>query len=128
MPVQAFMASVPEFTRQAIVGIPSTGLTALGSSQGTALLLPTDFCVFTTVASSTGAQLPWGVDGTTPGPLQLGDEITVVNHGANALSVYPQSGGKIANGSTNAAFSVAATKTAYFTYIGSGNFAAALSA
>lgn len=128
MPVQAFMASVPEFTRQAIVGIPSTGLTATGSGQSTALALPTDFNVFTTVASSTGAQLPWGVDGTTVGPVQLADEITVVNHGANTLSVYPQTGGKIANGSANAAFSVAATKTAYFTYIGSGNWAAALSA
>lgn len=128
MPVQAFMASIPEFTRQAIVGIPSTSLTATGNSQGTALLLPTDFCIFTTVGASTGAQLPWGVDGTIAGPLQLGDEITVINHGASTLSVYPQTGGKIANGSANAAFSVAATKTAYFTYIGSGNFAASLSA
>ena len=128
MPIQAFMASLPEFTRQAVVGIPSTGLTALGNSQGTALALPTDFNVFTTVSASTGAQLPWGVDGTTAGPVQLADEITVVNHGAQALSVYPQSGGKVANGSANAAFSVAATKTAYFTYIGSGNWAASLSA
>jgi hypothetical protein len=84
--------------------------------------------IFTTVASSTGVILPWGVDGTTSGPLQLADEITIINHGANTLSVYPQTGGKIANGSANAAFSVAATKTAYFTYIGGGNFAAALSA
>lgn len=128
MPVQSFMASVPEFTRQAIVGIPSTSLTATGSSQGTALALPTDFNIFTTVASSTGAILPWGVDGATQGPVQVADEITVVNHGANTLSIYPQSGGKIANGSANAAFSVAATKTAYFTYIGSGNWAASLSA
>jgi hypothetical protein len=130
MTTQAFMASVPEFTRQAIVGIPSTGLTATGNSQGTALALPTDFCIFTTVSASTGTQLPLGVDaaGSVQGPMNLADEITIVNHGAQTLSVYPQTGGKIANGSANAAFSVSATKTAYFTYIGSGNWAASVSA
>lgn len=128
MTVQAFMASVPEYTRQAMVGIPSPNLTATGNSQGTALALPTDFDIFTTVAASTGTILPWGVDGTVAGPVQIADEITIVNHGANALSVYPQSGGKIANGAANAAFSVSATKTAYFTYLGSGNYAASVSA
>lgn len=128
MTVQAFMAGVPEFTRQALVGIPSTGLTATGNSQGTALALPSDFDVFTTVSASTGCILPWGVDGTVAGPVQLADEITIVNHGAQTLSVYPQSGGKVANGSANAAFSVSATKTAYFTYLGSGNWAASVSA
>ena len=128
MTVQAFMASVPELTRQAIVGIPSTGLTAAGNSQGTALALPTDFNVFTTVGASAGAILPWGVDGTVQGPVNMADEITIVNHGANALSVYPQSGGKVANGSANAAFSVPATKTAYFTYLSGGNWAASVSA
>nr|WP_294525774.1 hypothetical protein [uncultured Rhodopila sp.] len=128
MTVQANMAGLPEFTRQAITGLPSLSLTALGNSQTTGLALATDFNVFTTVASSTGCQLPWGIDGATSGPVQIGDSITVVNHGANALSVYPQSGGKIANGSANAAFSVSATKLADFTYIGGGNWAAAVSA
>jgi hypothetical protein len=128
MTVQAYMAGLPEFTRQAIVGLPSLSLTALGSSQTTGLALATDFNVFTTVASSTGCQLPWGTDGTVAGPVQIGDSITVVNHGANTLSVYPQSGGKIANGSANAAFSVSATKLSEFTYIGGGNWAAAVSA
>lgn len=127
MTVQANMAGVAEFTRQAISGIPSLAQTAAGTGQSTALLLPSDFVVFTTVASSTGCQLPFGVDGTTSGPVQVADDFTVVNHGANTLSVYPQSGGKIANGSANAAFSVPATKTAFFVYIGSGNWAAAVS-
>jgi hypothetical protein len=104
-------------------GIPSTGLTAAGNSQGTALALTTDFNVFTTVASSTGCILP------TQGPnYSITDTITVVNHGANALSVYPEVGGTVANGSLNAAFSVSASKTAMFTCIGSKNWAAAVSA
>jgi hypothetical protein len=51
-----------------------------------------------------------------------------MNHGANTLSVYPPTGGKIANGSANAAFSVAANKMATFVNIGSGNWAASVSA
>jgi hypothetical protein len=105
---------------QAAVGFPSNSLTATGNSQGTALLLPSDFSIFTTVAASTGAILP---SNTTPG-----DWYTVVNHGANALSVYPPTGGKIANGSANAAFSVGANKTAQFQSIDGTNFAASLSA
>jgi hypothetical protein len=106
---------------QAAVGLPAVGLTALGNSQGTAYALTSDLNVFTTVASSTGCLLPTSA---------IGDWITVVNHGANTLSVYPPSGGKIANGSTNAAFSVAATKTAQFQCIsGDGlQYAASLSA
>jgi hypothetical protein len=104
---------------QAAVGMPSVNLTATGNSQGTALALPSDFNVFTTVAASTGAILPTS---------RTGDWLTVVNHGANTLSVYPPTGGKIANGSANAAFSVAANKTAQFQCIDSINFAASLSA
>jgi hypothetical protein len=104
---------------QAAVGYPSTGLTATGTNQATALALPSDFNVFTTVGASTGAILPIS---------NTGDWITVVNHGASTLSVYPPTGGKIANGSANAAFSVAATKTAQFQCIDSTNFAASLSA
>ncbi len=110
-------------------GLPTTGLTATGNSQGTALASPSDFLVFSTVAASTGVILLGGADtAATPGPCTITDTMTIVNHGANTLSVYPQSGGKIANGSANAAFSVSATKTAYFTYLGSSNWAASVSA
>lgn len=110
-------------TAAASLGIPSTSQTAAGSNQGTALALPSDFVVFTTVGSSTGAILP------ANGPnVNLTDVYIVVNHGANTLSVYPPSGGKVANGTTNAAFSVAATKMAWFYNIGSNNWAASLSA
>lgn len=104
---------------QASVGYPSTSLVATGTVQGDALPLPSDFNVFGTVAANTGAILPTS---------NTADWLTVVNHGANTLKVYPPVGGKIANGSANAAFSVAATKTAQFQCIDSTNFAASLSA
>lgn len=107
-------------TTQASLGVPTLTATATGNSQGTALALPSDFVVFTTVGASTGTILPSTANVT--------DSYIVVNHGASTLSVYPPTGGKIANGSANAAFSVAATKTAYFLCLGSNNFAASLSA
>ena len=110
-------------TCQASLGIPATGLTATGNSQGTALALPSDWNLFTTVAASTGAILP--ANGSN---VNLSDVYIVMNHGANSLSVYPPTGGKIANGSANAAFSVAANKMATFVNIGSGNWAASVSA
>lgn len=125
MPTQSNLmgSGCPALQAQASVGIPATGLTAAGSTQGTALALPSDFSVFSTVGASTGTVLP-----ATGPQCNLGDSFIVINHGANSLSVYPPVGGKIANGTTNAAFAVAATKTAYFTSLGGGNFAASLSA
>lgn len=88
-------------------------LTAAGNSQGTALAIPAgqDMSIFTTVAASTGAILPGA--GVT-----LGEEYVIANHGANALSVYPASGGKMGTASANAAYSLAAGKTGYFVYCG----------
>lgn len=105
-------------------GIPSVGLTATGSTQGTALPLPTDFNVFTTVAASTGTILP----ATQNGYGAMGDDITIVNHGANPLTVYPPVGGNVANGATNAGFTVNATKTAFFVNVGANTWAASVSA
>lgn len=110
-------------TCQASLGILSNSLTATGSTQGTALALPSDFNIFTTVAASTGAILPGAVPTSN-----VTDVYIVVNHGASTLSVYPPTGGKIANGSTNAAFSVAANKTAFFYKISSTDYAASVSA
>ncbi len=103
---------------QAATGMFTNALTATGSNQAGALALPSDFCVFTTVAGSTGAILP--IATTT-------DWYTVVNHGAQTLTVYPPIGGAIANGSANAGFSVPATKTCQFQAISTINFAASLS-
>jgi hypothetical protein len=115
----------PAQQSQASVGIVSNGLTATGSSLATALMAPSDFMVFSTVPASTGVALP--ADATRA--ISPADSYIAVNHGANSLSVYPgTASGKIANGSAGAAFSVAATKTATFLYLGSDNWAASVSA
>lgn len=87
----------------AIQGTVANNLTALGSTQITALALPADICKFTTVAAATGAIIP---------PSNPGDGGTVFNAGANALLVYPPVGGKINALGTNAGYSVA-TATPY---------------
>ncbi|MDQ0084582.1 hypothetical protein J2W35_004951 [Variovorax boronicumulans] len=105
---------------QAIVGDVANSLTAAGSTQGTALKLASVINVVTTAAASTGVQLP--STGT-------GDQIVVANLGANALLVYPVTGGAIQTGAANAGFSIAVGKTAVFTARdASGNMIAVLSA
>jgi len=82
----------------AIYGLPiysTPSLTATGSNQATALQLSAQCNTFSTVAASTGAQLP-----------VANAQISVVNYGANALSLYPASGDQIDNNATNAAISV----------------------
>jgi hypothetical protein len=92
-------------------------LTAAGSTQGTAKLIPTgqDMSVFTTVASSTGCQLPLSGVG-------VGETYVIANHGANALNVYPAPGGYIGAGALNAAYSCAVGKAAHFIYVGTGHW------
>lgn len=102
-----------------IVGNGAAGLTATGSTQGTALAL-TDVNEFTTVAASTGGRLPSNAS--------LGDTIIVYNGGANALSVYPPTGESINALSANAAFSMAANKYATFTKVGATRWASNLTA
>lgn len=108
MPIKANIigSGIPAGAANYIVGGVSAGLTATGSGQSDALTITTSNNQYTTVAASTGAILPSFA--------QPGDVIRVYNNGANTLSVYPPTGGAINNGSTNAAFSVAANKSAQF--------------
>lgn len=80
-------------------------LTATGSSATDALSVGSAISRFSTVASSTGAICQ---------VLQAGDEIVIVNHGSNTLTVYPPTGGTINN---TTSISVAANKTAFITYV-----------
>lgn len=91
-------------------------LTATGSTQGTALAIPLgqDLSVFGTVAASTGCILPTGIGRS--------EEYAIANHGANALSVYPPSGGTMGSASVNTAYSLAAGKTGYFICVGPNQF------
>jgi len=114
-------AGIAPLTAQALNGFAIDGLTATGSTQGTALNLSADVNVVTTTAASTGVLLP-----SNPSP---GDEIVVANLGANALNVYPNTGGAIQALAANTAFSLAAGKTAKFVArTGSLNWVVVLSA
>lgn len=100
----------------------ANSLTAAGATQATAAICPADVNVFTTVAASTGAILGAPSVGSSYTLAAPGDEITVINYGANALSVYPPVGGKISNGTLNTAVSVAANAGARFKCIDGLNF------
>lgn len=103
----------------------ATGLTAAGSTLGTALPLRARFNVVGTAAASTGVSLPAGV--------AVGETVLVRNGGANALAVYPATAaGVIGGGSAGAAVSLALTndktKTALFVCIGNDVWAQFVSA
>jgi hypothetical protein len=98
---------------QAINGDTATGLVATGSTQGTALPLPAANNQVATTAASTGVLLP---------PGSPGDEVFVMNSGANALLVYAPTGATINGG---ASVSIPTTKSVYIVYF-SGTLIAAL--
>lgn len=104
-----------------IFPVPATGLIAAGSSTTDALVLSglTDNYILATVAASTGARL-------VPG--DVGDEVCVTNYGANTLTLYPPSGGKANNGSTDVGVSVAAGKTAFVKFTTATTVAVAVGA
>lgn len=107
---------------QASMGLPKTGLTAAGTNQATALVLPSDFNVITTAAASTGAILP-----ATSVNIQLTDTIIVINHGASAITVYPPVGGVIGTTAVNTGVSVPAGKASWFLVVGANSFASSVS-
>ena len=97
----------------AIAGDTAVGLTALGSTQGTALAFSANYTMFTTVAAGTGAILPTIANVPGLGVVQ-GDDFIVFNNGANALIVYPPVGSQIALGATNAGQSIPSGKSCFF--------------
>ena len=103
MPLVAKNTAVGVIPVQAVaaIGTVTSPLTADGTDQSTALLLSyDDVQLFATVAAGTGCIFQ--ATGYAPG-----DSVSFFNQGANALSIYPASGGKINNGTTNAALSLA---------------------
>jgi hypothetical protein len=106
----------PSDTSGAIFDLSSsvTGLTAAGSTQGTALALDyTTYQRVSTVAASTGVRLPAAVAGA---------RIVVFNMGANALAVYPSTGENINALAANAALSITAAKGAEFVCCATGSW------
>jgi hypothetical protein len=98
----------------------SDGISAAGSSQGTATQLPnSSACQVTAVAAGTGVILP---SNSMPGKIMY-----VHNSGANALLVYPASGQQINTLATNAPFTIGTNKGTLFIY-NSSRWMACLSA
>lgn len=124
MPTQSNLmgAGCPALQAQASVGLVSASLTASGASQG-AQTLPSDFNIYTTSTLNTGPTLP-----AASSQCNVADNFIIVNHSANNMSVWPPTGGKIGTGSTNAALTLPAGKTGFYLHIGSGNYAASISA
>jgi hypothetical protein len=104
---------------RAAVKANGSGLSAAGTTQGTATVITKQTNQFTTVAASSGAILP------SP---EQGEFIFIANAGANALSVYPASGHSINALANNAAFSMAVGKNALFWAATSSKWYAILSA
>lgn len=87
-------------------GPMSVDLTATGNSRATALLLPSQGCIFTTVAAGTGAVIP---DDAT-----IGSRWDVWNAGANDMYVWPMTGAQINGfGIGNPATVVAGSRTTF---------------
>jgi hypothetical protein len=108
-------SGVPAAQAQATTaGVPSSGLTAAGSTQGTATLITSDFSVFSTVPASSGARLPVANASSMCG--LAGDIYVVVNASATAMLVYPPTGGSFVNAAASA--SLAGGKTGDFYCLG----------
>jgi hypothetical protein len=75
----------------------SASVSAAGTTQGTGTALTSDYNVVTTAAASSGVVLPTATTGR---------RVIVVNKGANAVNVYPASGGTIDALAANAAISL----------------------
>ena len=77
------------------------GLQVSVSAAGTTITDATDLTgsinILTTVAASTGVQLP---------SMDVGDEVEILNLGANSCAVYPYTGERINQLSTNSAFTL----------------------
>lgn len=119
-------AGVPATQAQSTnAGVPLTGQTAAGTTQANAYAITSDFVVFGTVASGSGARLP----ATNPASMSAlaGDIYVVVNGQAtNALLVYPPVGGNFSAVAVNTAVSVPAGKTADFYCLGGNVWAASI--
>ena len=112
----------PALQALASVGLAKTALIGTGTNQATALVLPSDFNVFTTTALNTGAILP-----ATGVNIQLADTLIVINHSANPLLIYPPVGGTLSTLAVNTSISMPAGKTAWFLISGTNSYAYSLS-
>jgi hypothetical protein len=82
-----------------------TGISAAGSTQGTATALTKEMNIVSTVSSGQGVVLPTAVAGMM---------LTITNTSANSLLVYPATGGVINSLAANAGYTLQASGTLQF--------------
>lgn len=109
-------AGCPALQAIVSVGVPSLGQTASGASQN-AQSLPSDLVVYTSSTLNQGPTLP--TDGVQ---MTVGDTYIVCNHTANAINVWPPTGGHIGTNANNTAVSIPAGKQAFFMYLGTTGY------
>jgi hypothetical protein len=98
---------------QSITGRASLAQAATGASQG-AQIVVNDIVEFTTSTTNYGP--------TLSASAASGDTYTIVNNSVNTIGVFPPTGGKINNGSANAANSQPTLTTSTYTSLGNGNY------
>lgn len=112
------MANTMNFATE--VGGYETATAGTTQTQAGATALTGFINYVTTGTASDGVKLP--ADRT------VGDVVYVVNSSGVALNVYPNTGGKINNGTANAAKALAANLSGCYISLGSENWGAVLSA
>lgn len=103
-------AGIPGLAVQALCMDAATGISAAGTTQGTATALASAVNFVSTVAAGAGVVLPSAAT--------AGDGIIIFNGGASALKIYPDSGATINALALNAAMTLA-TNTAVELWRGS---------
>ena len=88
---------------KAINGQVHSALSAAGTTIATATGLRASINVLSTVSASTGVQLP---------SAEIGDEVEILNLGANAVTVYPDSSSNSINALSAGSGFLLATNTA----------------
>ena len=107
---KVFGAGIPGLAVQALCQDALTGISAAGTTQGTATALTNAVNFISTVTANTGVILP--ANSTA------GDSVFIYNGGANSLKVYPTSGASINQLSANASVTLA-TNTGLILFCGS---------
>lgn len=117
---KVFAAGLSQPLMACMIKDTATSLSAAGTTQGTATELTAADSEITTVAAGSGVALS--------SQLAAGDMQTVFNAGANAVKVYPPSGFKINNLSTNAPMLLAINTGCLFKCVSSTRVFGVLSA
>ena len=120
MALEIMTGGISAGAARAIAGQVQSGVTAAGSAISDATRLTAGINVVTTAASGTGIQLP---------SAQIGDGIEILNLGANAVVVYPDStDGRINQLSAGSGFQLATNTSAWLRKWTSTRWTAYLSA